>query len=51
MREVEATIAALGLSGRMSAASAAWQDEVAAVGVEAGDDDLVTRLDRLLERL
>lgn len=51
MREVEATIAALGLSGRMSAASAAWQDEVAAVRVEAGDVDLVTRLDRLLERL
>lgn len=51
MREVEATVAALGLSGRMSAACAAWQDEVAGARVGAGDDELMTRMDRLLERL
>lgn len=51
MREVAATVAALGLPDRMAAATAAWQDAVAATGVEAGEDDLLARLDRILARL
>lgn len=51
MREVAATVAALGLPDRMSTATALWQDQVAAAGVAAGEDALESRADRLLERL
>lgn len=51
MREVVATLEELGLAGRMSAASAQWQDEIAALGAEPGEDDLTSRADRLLSRL
>ena len=51
MREVAATVDALGLTGRMSAAAAQWQDEIAKTGAEPGADDLISRADRLLARL
>lgn len=51
MREVVATLEALGLPGRMSAATALWQDEIAATATDPGPDDLIVRADRLLSRL
>lgn len=51
MREVAATVAALGLTNDMSAATARWQDLVAATGADPGDADLTGRLDRVLARL
>ncbi|AMY67344.1 NAD(P)-dependent oxidoreductase [Frigidibacter mobilis] len=51
MREVVATVAALGLPNAMSDATARWQDRVAATGAEAGAGDLAGRLDRILARL
>lgn len=51
MREVAVTVDALGLAGRMSAATALWQDEIAASVVEPGEADLIARADRLLARL
>lgn len=51
MREVAATVAALGLPNHMSAATAIWQDALAAQIPDPGDDDLVQRLDRALAAL
>lgn len=51
MREVAATVAALGLPDGMSAATARWQDLLAATGAEPGPADLAARLDRVLARL
>lgn len=51
MEEVEKTVAALSLPPRMSAAIAAWQRQIGALGLEAGDDDLAARADALLNRL
>lgn len=51
MREVALTVAELGLPGRMSAAAAEWQDDVAAPGLEGGPDDLLDRADRILAAL
>jgi len=51
MREVALTVDQLGLPGRISAAVAEWQDQVAALGVEPGEDDLFARADRLLAKL
>ncbi|WP_240643540.1 DUF1932 domain-containing protein [Paracoccus siganidrum] len=51
MREVAATVAALGLPDAMSAATARWQDRVAATQADPGAGDLATRLDRVLARL
>lgn len=51
MREVAATVAALGLPDRMSTATARWQELIANTGADAGPDDLAERLDRVLARL
>lgn len=51
MREVAATVSALGVPNAMSAASAHWQDSVAGLGVDPGPDDLALRLDRILAAL
>lgn len=51
MREVAATVAALGLPNPMSAATAQWQDEIARQGADPGEDDLTARLDRILATL
>ncbi len=48
MREVAKTVGSLGLPNGMSAATAIWQDEIAGQGVEAGEDDLIARMDRIL---
>ncbi|MDK4741419.1 DUF1932 domain-containing protein [Rhizobium sp. CNPSo 3464] len=51
MREVAATVRDLGLPDRMSAAIAAWQDEIAALSVPADIDDLASRADSILKRM
>lgn len=51
MHEVAATVAALGLPCAMSAASAQWQAQLASLGVDPDDDDLVARMDRILAAL
>ncbi|MAU96484.1 MAG: 3-hydroxyisobutyrate dehydrogenase [Fulvimarina sp.] len=58
MEEVEKTVAALGLPPRMSAAIAAWQRQIGALGLvfegedpAAGDRGLAARADALLNRL
>ncbi|KAA9008340.1 NAD(P)-dependent oxidoreductase [Histidinibacterium aquaticum] len=51
MREVEKTVAALGLGGGMSAATADWQARIGTLGAEAGEDDLLDRVDRILAKL
>ncbi|WP_138473040.1 NAD(P)-dependent oxidoreductase [Poseidonocella sp. HB161398] len=51
MREVAATVAELGLGSGMAAATADWQDRVAATGAPAGEDDLMARADAILARL
>lgn len=51
MREVAATVEALGLTPRISSASADWQDEIGALGAEPGQPDLFERADRVLKRL
>jgi 3-hydroxyisobutyrate dehydrogenase-like beta-hydroxyacid dehydrogenase len=48
MREVAATVAALGLPNRMSAATAIWQDELAQRGVGVIEEDLISQLNRIL---
>jgi 3-hydroxyisobutyrate dehydrogenase-like beta-hydroxyacid dehydrogenase len=51
MREVAATVAALGLSDGMSRATAEWQAALSRRGVEAGEPDLIARIDRALSAL
>ncbi|MDL2402099.1 NAD(P)-dependent oxidoreductase [Rhizobium mayense] len=51
MREVAATVRELGLPDRMSAAIAAWQDEIAALSIPVDIDDLPSRADSILERM
>lgn len=51
MREVAATVEALGLPHHMSAATANWQDALGARKPDPGDDDLFQRLDRALAAL
>lgn len=51
MREAAATLRELGLPDRMAAATAAWQDEIGALGLTAGPDDLADRAGRILSRL
>jgi 3-hydroxyisobutyrate dehydrogenase-like beta-hydroxyacid dehydrogenase len=51
LREVTVTVRDLGLGGEMSAATAIWEDRIAALGVDPGEDDLMPRLDHLLSRL
>lgn len=51
MREVALTVAGLGLPAGMSEATATWQDHVARATPPAGEDDLASRADAILERL
>ncbi|MDG3041805.1 NAD(P)-dependent oxidoreductase [Roseicyclus marinus] len=51
MREVAATVAALGLPDQMSRATAEWQDALSRRGVDAGEADLMARIDRALSAL
>lgn len=51
MREAAATLRELGLPDRMAAATAAWEDQIAALGIAAGEDDLAGRAGRILSRL
>ena len=51
MREVAVTVDNLGLPSRMAAATALWQDEIAALGLAGGKGDLADRVDRILARL
>lgn len=51
MREVAATVVALGLPCAMSAASAQWQDRIADLQIDPGEDDLIARMDRILAAL
>lgn len=51
MREAAATLRELGLPDRMTAATAAWQDEIGALGLSGGENDLADRARRILSRL
>ncbi len=51
MREAAATLRELGLPDRMAAATAVWQDEIAALGLPGGENDLADRARRILSRL
>lgn len=51
MREVAATLRELGLPDRMATATAEWQDEIAGLGLAAGENDLADRAGRILSRL
>jgi 3-hydroxyisobutyrate dehydrogenase-like beta-hydroxyacid dehydrogenase len=51
MEEVAATLRELGLPDRMSVATARWQAEIAALGVEPGADGFGTRADAVLKAL
>ncbi len=48
MREVAATLREFGLPDRMAAATALWQDQIGALRLEGGVDDLAERADRIL---
>lgn len=51
MREAAAALRELGLPDRMAAATAVWQDEIAALGLSGGDGELADRVERILARL
>jgi len=51
MDEVANTIVELGLPNRMARATAAWQRELAALRLEGGSNSLVSRVDRILQRM
>lgn len=51
MREVAATVAALGLDNGMSRATAAWAETVGALGLPATDEEFCTRADAILAAL
>ncbi|WP_300519306.1 NAD(P)-dependent oxidoreductase [Aliiroseovarius sp.] len=51
MREVAATVAALGLDNGMSRATTAWQEAVGALGLPSADKDFCTRADAVLAAL
>ena len=50
MREVAKTLSDYGLPNRLAAATAEWQDEIAGLHLAAGEDDLPSRLDRILDK-
>jgi len=50
MREVAKTLSDYGLPDRLAAATAEWQDEIAGLHLAAGEDDLPSRLDRILDK-
>lgn len=51
MHEVAKTLRDLGLPDRMASASAAWQAQIAALKLAAGEDDLAARADAVLTHL
>ncbi len=51
MREVAVTLRDLGLPDRMAAATAAWQEEIGALGLDGGAPEVAARADRILDRL
>ncbi len=51
MREVAATLRDLGLPDRMAGATALWQDEIGALALRGGEEDLIDRADRVLSSL
>ncbi|WP_157018094.1 NAD(P)-dependent oxidoreductase [Mesorhizobium xinjiangense] len=51
MREVAATLRELGLPDRMAAATALWQEELAALALDPGPDEAGERADRILAGL
>ena len=51
MREVAATLRELGLPDRMSTAAADWQEQIAALRLDAGAPDFADRADRILAAL
>lgn len=51
MREVARTVAGLGISDRMSRAVAEWQQAVADLGLQSGEDRVEDRADRILAAL
>lgn len=51
MREVAKTVRQLGLSGDMAAGAAAWQDTIAALELDPGEDDALARIDAVLAAL
>lgn len=51
MREVALTLRNLGLPDRMAAATAEWQADIAALGLDGGAPDLGERSDRILDWL
>ncbi len=51
MREVAASLRALGLGDRMAAATAAWQERIGALGLAPGPDDWQERARRVLAAL
>lgn len=50
MREVARTLSDYHIPNRLAMAIADWQDEIAGLGLEGGEDDLASRLDRILEK-
>lgn len=51
MKEVAVTVEELGLCGQMAAATANWQEMIAELHADPGEDDLYARLDVVLARL
>ena len=51
MREVARTVAELGISDRMSRATAEWQQAIGDLGLEGGEDRVDDRADRILAAL
>ena len=51
MREVAATLRELGLPDRMAGATALWQDQIGALTLPGGKEDLIERTDRVLSSL
>ena len=51
MREVARTVAELGISDRMSRATAEWQQAIGDLGLEGGEDLVEDRADRILAAL
>ncbi len=51
MREVASTLRDLCLPDRMAAATSAWHDDIAALSLDAGAEDLAARADRILDAL
>ena len=51
IEEVARTVADLGLPNALSTATIAWQRRIGELGLEAGENELTSRLDRILAAL